>query len=673
MPATYTDTIDGLTTSVAVKAPCLVATTAAITLSGEQTIDGISVVEGDRVLVKDQADATSNGIYTCAETTWSRALDFNGNRDVVNGTRIPVTEGDEYAGIMFYCSTSDPIVFGTSSINFLIQAVGENSGTTFETLEALRISDFDGDIAIVTRAVSGGPVVNMELYKDGTGTATTAPNIFSDLAGDIFCNASGVCYKISVLQSVYVEIFGALRDGATVDATAIQLALDYVELIGGGEAILSPGSYNLGTVSINIASKCVLLGRGNFQYGSDSSAVAASCTTLLYSGASYAVNLGDATYNCYGGRAEGFAINGEGAGAGGIRIAGVSGGASVGSTLNNILVNNVTGTGILCGRYSWIGDMTHVNVRNCTTAFYLAAENNRYNLFGCDASTCTTGFLIGDGSAVNQAGISLFGGRAENVSYGVDIASNSRTVNLFGTYIENFTVRGVRKVAGASNLNVIGCDINGTAAAGSHIYVVGGIVNIQGNVFTGSVLNEVDLGASAVYGRVSGNYHASAVTGNRITTPVTGSIIDIQDTTTGVQSIHRAHEFNSGTFTPTWTNLSVGDASINSGQYVEVGDMVAVTVRLKWGSTTSASGAFYVTNLPKTADAVLSSYGTGNALDSGSANYPVNCAVSAGTTNLTPVVLNTAGTYLTQAAISATVPFTWATNDELIMTVVYHK
>lgn len=675
MPATYTDSIDGLTTSVAEKAPVVVATNGAITLSGEQTVNGVACVEGDRVLVKDQDDTTTNGIYVCADTAWSRALDFNGNRDVVKGTSVRVAGPSVSTGSLYIVTTENPIVIGTSAIVFVQKPEGTSESTLFVSMEDLRVSSTDQDYIETTSFYAGGTTGGAKLYRDGTGTPTGsgAAVIAAALAAGTFCNAAGHCYKLVVGPSINAECFGATRDGTTVDASFIQYAVDYISNLGGGVVTLSPGQYNLGTSVVNIKSKCVLSGSGNSQFGSDSSAVAASSTILLYAGSSYAVNLGDGTYNCYGGGLKNLAINGQGVGVNGIRIQGAVGGASVGSFLKNILVNNVTTTGILCGRYSWVGDFLHVNARNCATGFYLAAENNRYNLFGCDASTCTTGFLIGDGLAVNQVGISIFGGRAENVEYGVNVSANSRTVNLFGMYIESFSTRGVVKRSGSTNLTMLGCVLNG-ASGGSHIYILGGgVINIQGNEFTGSVVNEIDLGSNAVYGTVGGNYHGSTISGSRITPPIAGSIVNFQDTGSGVQAIHRAHEFNSGTFTPTWTNLTVGDASVNSGQYVEVGDLVAVTVRLKWGSTTSASGAFYVSNLPKTADAVLSAYGTGNALDSGTANYPVNCTATAGTTNLTPLVLNTAGTYLTQAAISATVPFTWTTDDEIVMTIVYHK
>lgn len=60
-----------------VKKAVRVATTANITLSGTQTIDGIAVVAGDRVLVKNQTTASQNGIYDVAAGAWTRAADAN--------------------------------------------------------------------------------------------------------------------------------------------------------------------------------------------------------------------------------------------------------------------------------------------------------------------------------------------------------------------------------------------------------------------------------------------------------------------------------------------------------------------------------------------------------------------------------------------------------------------
>ena len=66
----------GSTNIPAIKPPVDVATTANITLSGEQTIDGV-LTSGSRVLVKNQSTASQNGIYVSSSGAWSLAADFN--------------------------------------------------------------------------------------------------------------------------------------------------------------------------------------------------------------------------------------------------------------------------------------------------------------------------------------------------------------------------------------------------------------------------------------------------------------------------------------------------------------------------------------------------------------------------------------------------------------------
>lgn len=115
---TATDRIYGLNTALAFKAPCRVGTTAAITLSGTQTIDGVAVVAGDRVLVMDQAALTANGIYVVAADTWTRAADFAGTRDAIQGTMVYVTSGTVNGDKLFKLDTTGVIEFDTSNIEF---------------------------------------------------------------------------------------------------------------------------------------------------------------------------------------------------------------------------------------------------------------------------------------------------------------------------------------------------------------------------------------------------------------------------------------------------------------------------------------------------------------------------------------------------------------------------
>ncbi len=121
MPSTSTDRLYGMTTSVAVKPPCRVATNAAITLSGEQTVNGVAVVTDDRVLVKDQADTTQNGIWVVNTSAWSRSPDFDGSLDAVNGTIVLVQDASS-PGTIYELQATNPVIIGTSALVFSLSS-----------------------------------------------------------------------------------------------------------------------------------------------------------------------------------------------------------------------------------------------------------------------------------------------------------------------------------------------------------------------------------------------------------------------------------------------------------------------------------------------------------------------------------------------------------------------
>jgi hypothetical protein len=109
-------------TAVAIKAPCLVATTGAnITLSGVQAIDGVTVGNNsERVLVKDQTVQNQNGIYIAGTGHWVLAADWTSNNNVVYGTMVLVAGGAVNAGLLFVqICTDNPVVIGTSSAAFV--------------------------------------------------------------------------------------------------------------------------------------------------------------------------------------------------------------------------------------------------------------------------------------------------------------------------------------------------------------------------------------------------------------------------------------------------------------------------------------------------------------------------------------------------------------------------
>lgn len=100
------------------KASVRVMTTADITLSGTQTIDGVAVVAGDRVLVKNQTTGSQNGIYVVATGAWARSVDADTSAKVTTGMYTFVEDGTVGGGSGMNLITKAPITLGTTALVF---------------------------------------------------------------------------------------------------------------------------------------------------------------------------------------------------------------------------------------------------------------------------------------------------------------------------------------------------------------------------------------------------------------------------------------------------------------------------------------------------------------------------------------------------------------------------
>jgi len=110
--------VDSVASGLDLKESCLVKTTANITLSGTQTIDGVSVAAGKRVLVLAQSTASANGIYVSAAGAWSRASDMAAGTDA-SGAFTFIEQGSTGADSGYVCtSDSGAAVVGTNNLAF---------------------------------------------------------------------------------------------------------------------------------------------------------------------------------------------------------------------------------------------------------------------------------------------------------------------------------------------------------------------------------------------------------------------------------------------------------------------------------------------------------------------------------------------------------------------------
>jgi hypothetical protein len=155
--------VDTVAQGLDAKASCLAATTANITLSGAQTIDGVSVVAGNRVLVKDQTAPEDNGIYLCASGAWTRTTDAATFDSLVSAFTF-IEQGSTNADAGFVCTADAGGTIGTTAIPF-----SQFSGAgTFTAGTGLTLTGTVFSLTSPVAVANGGT----GLTSLGTGVAT---------------------------------------------------------------------------------------------------------------------------------------------------------------------------------------------------------------------------------------------------------------------------------------------------------------------------------------------------------------------------------------------------------------------------------------------------------------------------------------------------------------------
>ena len=141
--------VDSVAQGLNVKSAVLVATTASITLVGGQTIDGVTVVAGNRVLVKNQSTPSQNGIYTVQTTAWTRTTDANTWNALISAF-VFVEEGTTQADTGWVCTVDPGGTLGTTPVTWAqFSGAGTYTAGTGLTLTG-------GQFSITNTAVTAG-------------------------------------------------------------------------------------------------------------------------------------------------------------------------------------------------------------------------------------------------------------------------------------------------------------------------------------------------------------------------------------------------------------------------------------------------------------------------------------------------------------------------------------
>jgi hypothetical protein len=174
--------VDAARSGLDVKQSVRAATTAPILLASGlengDTIDGVTLATGDRVLVKDQSTASENGIYVVqASGAAVRATDFDSNAEVTSGAFTFVEEGTANADSGFVLSTNGTINVGVTGLTFA-QFSGAGQVVAGEGLNkdgnTLNVNDDDVTIYVDGNddlAVKSSATAGQVLLSQGSGTA----------------------------------------------------------------------------------------------------------------------------------------------------------------------------------------------------------------------------------------------------------------------------------------------------------------------------------------------------------------------------------------------------------------------------------------------------------------------------------------------------------------------
>jgi hypothetical protein len=221
----------------------LVATTGNITLSGEQTIDGV-LTSGSDVVVWLQTTASQNGLYRSASGAWSRRSDLNEAAEFSNNPAIFVTAGTRWAGTTFRLANTGTVVVGTTAI------VLHPEASSWYLLPTATVTN---DTSLTCNPPTGqwagaiAPVVGATV-----GVSLGTPRLVAGVRTNQLCLIEGTSSVTPVTLADGQGAFLALADDVVVFTERVSMLLRW-DGVNWREVTRSGGGSGTGAVSLQAA------------------------------------------------------------------------------------------------------------------------------------------------------------------------------------------------------------------------------------------------------------------------------------------------------------------------------------------------------------------------------------------------------------------------------------
>lgn len=220
-----------------------VASTGNLTVASPgSAIDGVTLTNGDRVLLKDQSSGSENGLYDFngSASPLTRSADADTSAEVKPGTQVFVSEGTVNGNSTWQITTDGPITLGTTALVWAQTASGGSSYTA------------GNGLTLTGNSFAVNPLTNGGITVAAGGVSVTAGAGISVGSGGVAIAASaagnGLTLTTGVLNVVAGTGITAAADQVSIDTSVV--VRKYAAAIGNGAATSIAVTHNLGTRDI---------------------------------------------------------------------------------------------------------------------------------------------------------------------------------------------------------------------------------------------------------------------------------------------------------------------------------------------------------------------------------------------------------------------------------------